>query len=83
MYPKAKKKSPPHGKRWMSRRAEYIIEGEVNRFRYVVESGWKVENGPGQGAHGQRRIFAVVGKKTGAVALFEELASWGVAEVST
>lgn len=58
--------------------AEYAIEGEANRFRYVsYDNGWTVAGGPGQGRNDERRVIAVVGFQQGnggSPALFEELA---------
>jgi hypothetical protein len=72
MFPNAKKLRPPKGMGWASGFSEYQIDGEVNRFRYVAEGGWKVADGPGTGPHGERRVIARIGN---CLCLFEELSN--------
>lgn len=68
---------------WASGHSEYEIEGETNRFRYIMEPGWSRDN-PGSGPNGERRLVAVVGARAathprgpsdGQAMLFEELAN--------
>jgi hypothetical protein len=65
--PNATKKRAPKGG-WPSHCSEFVIDGEANRFRYVVGERYKLDQPPPPGKH--RRVFAKLGRAT---ALFEEL----------
>lgn len=70
-FPVAVKRRPPSKHSWVSRRAEYVVDSEANRFRYCIDVfGWTADN-PGHGPNGERRIVCRVGNGIG---LFEELA---------
>lgn len=88
--PIAKKQNPPRNplfgppfqfgpqpKRcWPSNFAEYKLEGEPCRFRYVVGVNYTTSEIPAPGPNGERRVLArIVGKRGEAIALFEELAN--------
>ena len=78
-YPQAVKLRIPRGG-WASGRSEFKVEGEANRFRYVMEE-YKVGDNPApSGPNGERRLFCrVEGKRGAAVQLFEEMpaGTWG------
>lgn len=68
-YPVAIKRRPPRNHSWISRKAEYVVTGEPNRFCYISDHGWSINN-PGQGSNGERRLVCRVGRGIG---LFEEM----------